>query len=253
VSGPLSILDYRQPVEFRIGDVFVKTWGVLTRNFVTFFLLVGIAEIPLLATNTWLLADVRRGTVSALMIGLISMAATFVQLVLTLFAQAVVVFAAFQDLRGQPVLVADSLRQALRRFLPVIALSLLMAVVLLLGFMLCLVPGLIALAALQVALPACVVERLGPIRSMSRSTDLTSGHWWPILGLLVAFYVISIIVSYAIRAALPYQPVFPFVAASWIWAVLTACFSSVFTAMLYHDLRAVKEGIGIEQIASVFD
>ena len=41
VSGPLSILDYKQPVEFRIGDVLVKSWGALTRHFLTFFLLAG--------------------------------------------------------------------------------------------------------------------------------------------------------------------------------------------------------------------
>jgi hypothetical protein len=253
VSGPLSILDYRQPVEFRIGDVFVKTWGVLTRHFVTFFLLVGIAELPFLAASGWLQEGARPGTAFRWTFFLISVGALFVQLFLTLFAQAVVVFAAFQDLRGKAVTVGESLMQALRRFLPVIGLAFMMALVLILGFMLCLVPGLIALAALQVALPACVVERLGPIRSMSRSTDLTSGHWWPILGLLVAFYIVSLLVSTGIRQALPFYPVLPFIVASWVWSVLGGCFSSVFTAILYHDLRAVKEGIGIEQIASVFD
>jgi hypothetical protein len=253
VSGPLSILDYRQPVEFSIGDVFVKTWGVLTRNIVTFFLLVGIAELPLLVANFWLQANMSPSPRFNTTIFLVSMAALFVQLVLTLMAQAVVVFAAFQDLRGRAVTVGESLTQAMRRFLPVIGLAVMMALVLMLGFMLCLIPGFIALAALQVALPACVVERLGPIRSMSRSTDLTSGHWWPILGLLVAFYIISLLVSGAIRAGLPPEPAMPYLAASWLWSVASACFSSVFTAILYHDLRAVKEGIGIEQIAAVFD
>jgi hypothetical protein len=241
VSGPLSILDYRQPVEFRIGDVFVKTWGVLTRHFVTFFLLVGITEVPIL-----LLRPTSRQYALFLLLG-------FLNLFLSEFAQAVVVFAAFQDLRGKPVLIGESLMHALRRFLPVIGLSLLMALVLSLGLLLCIVPGLIALAALQVALPACVVERLGPIRSMSRSTDLTSGHWWPILGLLVAFYVVILVVSAGIRRALPLEPALPFTVASGVWRVASASFSSVFTAILYHDLRAVKEGIGIDQIASVFD
>ena len=41
--------------------------------------------------------------------------------------------------------------------------------------------------------------------------------------------------------------------ATWAWNVLVTAYSSVYAANLYHDLRAVKEGIGIEEIASVFD
>ncbi len=253
MSGPLSILDYRQPVEFHIGDVFVKSWGVLTRHFVTFVLLVGIAEVPLLVANSGLQSSAPHvGRLSASAV-LLSLLALFLQLFLTVFAQSVVVFAAFQDLRGKEVTVGESLRQGLSRFVPVILLSVLMGLVLVLGLMLCLVPGLIALAALYVALPVCVVERLGPIRSMSRSTDLTSGHWWPILGVVVAMSLVTLIVNAAIRSALPLEPAMPSVAAAWIWGVLANSFSSVFTAILYHDLRAVKEGIGIEQIAAVFD
>jgi hypothetical protein len=253
MSGPLSILDYRQPVEFHIGDVFVKSWRVLTRHFVTFVLLVGIAEVPLLVTNSSLQTSAPHIGRLSLSDALMALTALFLQLFLGVFAQSVVVFAAFQDLRGKEVTFGESFQHGLSRFLPVIVLSLLVAIVFVLGLMLCLVPGLIALAALYVALPVCVVERLGPIRSMSRSTDLTSGHWWPILGVVVGVSLVTMIVNGAIRSALPADPVMPSVAAAWIWGVLANSFSAVFTAILYHDLRAVKEGIGIEQIAAVFD
>jgi hypothetical protein len=253
MSGPLSILDYRQPVEFHIGDVFVKSWRVLTRHFVTFFLLVAIAEVPLLVANSGLQTSAPHVGRLSLSAALLALTALFLQLFLGVFAQSVVVFAAFQDLRGKEVTFGESFQHGLSRFLPVIALSFLVAIVLVLGLMLCLVPGLIALAALYVALPVCVVERVGPIRSMSRSTDLTTGHWWPILGVVVGIAIVTAIVNAAIRAALPAEPAIPIVAASWLWGVLSASFSAVFTAILYHDLRAVKEGIGIEQIAAVFD
>ena len=39
----------------------------------------------------------------------------------------------------------------------------------------------------------------------------------------------------------------------WIWQVLSGSFTAVYAAILYHDLRAVRDGIGIDEIASVFD
>lgn len=240
MSSPLSILDYRQPVEFRIGDVLVKSWGALTRHFLTFFLLAGFAQLPSLLLRP-----------QPTQVGMI-LALGVLNFVLSAFAQAVVVFAAFQDLRGKLVSAPESLTHGLARFLPVILLSLLMGLLIGFGFLLCLIPGLIALAALQVALPVCVVERLNPFKSMSRSADLTSGHWWPILGVLAALLVLRGVVTAAIAAALPVGSL-PATAAVWVWGVATTSYGSVFAAILYHDLRAVKEGIGIDQIASVFD
>jgi hypothetical protein len=240
VSSPLSILDYRQPVEFRIGDVLVKAWGALSRHFLTFFLLAGLSQVPAV-----LLAPGPRqyGRLFALLA---------LNIVLSAFAQAVVVYAAFQDLLGKRVSATESLQRGLARFLPVIVLSIIMGLIVGVGFVLCFIPGLIAFAALQVALPVCVVERLNPFKCISRSTDLTSGHWWPILGVLAALLVVNLVVTGALTAALP-RGSLPSTLVVLLWHMVAASYGSVFAAILYHDLRAVKEGIGIEQIAAVFD
>jgi hypothetical protein len=46
MASSLSILRYRRPVEFRIGDVVQRSWGVLSRNFFTCVLLCGLANSP---------------------------------------------------------------------------------------------------------------------------------------------------------------------------------------------------------------
>jgi hypothetical protein len=48
-------------------------------------------------------------------------------------------------------------------------------------------------------------------------------------------------------------PGLPSQLAEWVWEVLSGSYTSVYAAILYHDLRAVREGIGIDEIASVFD
>jgi pheromone shutdown protein TraB len=98
-----------------------------------------------------------------------------------------------------------------------------------------------------------VVERLGPIESMSRSADLTTGHRWPILGVAFAWGLIVIVVTIAIAAAMQGTSSLATQLLTWIWQVLSGSFTAVYSAILYHDLRAVREGIGIDEIASVFD
>ena len=38
-----------------------------------------------------------------------------------------------------------------------------------------------------------------------------------------------------------------------LWGALWTAYYSIAVVMTYHDLRVAKEGIDIEQIASVFD
>ena len=43
-----------------------------------------------------------------------------------------------------------------------------------------LAPGIMLMVRWFVAVPACVVERIGPSGSMKRSAELTSGHRWKV-------------------------------------------------------------------------
>lgn len=250
MGSPLSILDYRQPLEFRLGDVIVRSWTILSRHLLAFLGLVAVLEaIPLIALPklTPLLAS--PGALGSI---LVSMVSGIAAVIFSSLSQAVVVYATFQDLRGREPNAADSFLRGLARVLPAIATSILEALAIVIGLVLFVAPGLIALAAFSVSLPACVVERAGPISSLSRSAELTRGYWWPILGVSISILIVNGVVGLSIRAALP-GSVLPATIANWAWNVFVTAYSSVYAANLYHDLRAVKEGIGIQEIASVFD
>jgi hypothetical protein len=251
MGSPLSILDYRQPLEFRLGDVIVRSWTILSRHFLAFLGLVAVLEaIPLIGLPK--LSPVLARPGGALGNLLVSMASTIVAVIFSALSQAVVVYATFQDLRGRDVDPMESFSRGLARVLPAIATSILEGLAIVIGLVLFVAPGLVALAAFSVSLPICVVERAGPLRSLSRSADLTRGYWWPILGVAVSILIVSAVAGLAIRAALPVSGL-PVTIATWAWNVFVTAYSSVYAANLYHDLRAVKEGIGIQEIASVFD
>jgi hypothetical protein len=235
-----------------MGEVIARTWKVASRNFLTFFVLVAAAQlIPLLVTLYTGFPNKVWSDPSVLIA--LTLVILLLQAVMSSLSQAIVVFAAFQDLRGKPVNAAESFRQSLSRIFPAMMASILVGLLVLIGLVFCLIPGLIAMAAMAVVLPACVVERLDPVRSMARSSDLTAGHWWPIVGVGVAWLAIALIGAYAIQVALPGENSIPKQLAGWVWQVLSGSFSSVYAAILYHDLRASREGIGIDEIASVFD
>ncbi len=233
-----------------MGDVIVRSWNILSRHFLTFAFLVAIAKLPPLVLTVYLRLERATPNFSTM---LVTSGIGFLGFILSTFAQAIVIFAAFQDLRGRPVSAPESARQGLNRVVPVIVTSVLAGLVVGLGFVFFLIPGLIALTSLAVVVPVCVVERMGPLDSISRSSDLTTGHRWPILGVGIAWIILVLVVAALIQAAMPADPALPRQLLEWVWEVLSGSFSAVYAAILYHDLRAVREGIGIDEIASVFD
>jgi hypothetical protein len=211
-------------------------------------------------------------------------------IVLGLLSQAVVLYGAFQDMRGWPVRLADCLQVGLGRFFPIVGLAICAAVVTLayvlflgllfsqlrqllspalwvLAFLLLLLPLPIFYLMWFVATPACVVERLGPIRSMGRSRALTKGHRWKIFGLILVVVIPALIVSTVIVGVMArlglgtMLQVGGLTAArvslsqviSLIWTAIWTAFFAILGVVSYHDLRVAKEGVDTEQIAAVFE
>jgi len=76
-------------------------------------------------------------------------------------------------------------------FLSALVVSVVLAVVIPLGFALLFVPGLFLTVSLQFALFAVAVEDSGPIDALRRSWELASGNRWRLLALVVLFGVLG--------------------------------------------------------------
>jgi hypothetical protein len=245
-SGPVESYGYEKPAGFRVGAALSRAFRVLFGNFVTIYAIGMLAALPL-GLLLWLDAGgVRSGTSLLITIGL--------SLPLSGLSQAMIVFATFQTLRARPVTPAESIRRGSARFGPVVAASVLLGIVTMLGFFLLIVPGIIWTVMLYVTLPACVVERLGPSESFSRSSVLTRGFRWPIFGVVAVVAIIEIVVNQIIFAWLGHAVSWlAFVIVYVLWIALVRAYDSVLVTIVYHDLRVAKEGIDLDRIASVFD
>lgn len=76
-------------------------------------------------------------------------------------------------------------------FLSAVVVSVVLAVVIPLGFVLLFVPGLFLTVSLQFALFAVAVEDTGPIDALRRSWELASGNRWRLLALVVLFGILG--------------------------------------------------------------
>ena len=156
------------------------------------------------------------------------------------------------DLRGTPARIRESLSWGLGLLFPVIGITIVATVCAGFGAMFFLFPGLILMTMWWVAVPVAVVERTGVIDSLRRSAELTRGYRWKVFGVIAIIYIGQFVLDALTHFILTAAPIFSSVASFLITVAITAYFAVV-TAVCYHDLRVLKDGVGVDDIARVFD
>jgi hypothetical protein len=212
------------PRKVRAGELVSLSISVLRRNWLLFALAGVIPRLPWLvgATMGDALPIIAKSydsfqaigfPVGRRYVGLGDLTVILLVLFLRAIAQATVLYRAFQDMRGVRAHTGGALRAGLDRFLPMVVLLICLEIT---DDLRLLTPALFnpdrlddpqqvvyMLAALSLqaaslwltsviwflAAPVCVLERLGPFRSMERSRMLTKGGRWLILGIALLLIV----------------------------------------------------------------
>jgi hypothetical protein len=250
---------------FDIGRVVSRTFSVIGRNWITFLVLSVLAVVPQSVWSFYTTRGALDGGAAFALSGsfwLFTFVGWLVTIVATFVLQASLTYGTIMDLNGQRASLGESLAVGLRAFLPLFAIGILYTLGIGLGFVLLLVPGLMLITIWAVVVPARIAENTGVMQSFSRSQELTRGYRWPIFGIFVVFYVIIVIVEFVTRplfglgmlsqaSALAAVPLY-FVLTGVIH-VFTSVIASAGVACIYYELRTVKEGIGPQQLAAVFE
>jgi hypothetical protein len=181
-----------------------------------------------------------------------------VSIVSTTLLQGVLARSTILHLSGRHADVGASAVLALRLLPSLIGLSLVLAVMIGVGLVLLIFPGLMVYCATLVAVPALVEERRSIFASIGRSRDLTRGSRWSIFLLAILFWVFSTIVQGVVGlfsgGGLRINPQDPLgvAIASGIGASVSTLIMAVLVAALYVELREVREGASVNQLADVF-
>lgn len=260
-----------EPGKLDIARVIQGTFAVLGRNFVTFFALtLLLSGLPVAAI----------GYVQATQIGSVAGGGSFnfspayltsmgigglASVITACILQGALVFATVQDMNGQRPNIGECLATGLRSFLPLLGLSILFGIAIVFGFVFFLVPGFMMLCAWCVAVPALVADHSGVMGAFTRSSNLTRGNRWRIFGLLVVVWVIAVVISAVIGAvvgalsfgstgldpiAMMTSPVR--IVGNALVSTLSGMVSSTGVAVLYVELRRVREGAGPQWLAEIF-
>jgi hypothetical protein len=242
-----------------VGHVLKLTLGVLKRNFLTFFLLALVfSGVPTAAYSyyTLTLAEQPGNPAGpyAIFGGWILLMAVGPLL------QAALIHATISDLNGRRPNLGECLATALRHLLPLLAITILLTLALVVGFLLLILPGVLMALAWAVVSPVRVVEKAGVLQAFSRSAELTRDRRGAILGLFVISWLFGVALTLLTQlfiggplTALDSGPMLQAVVLSPLTSAISAMVTGAGVAVIYFELRRIKEGVGAEQLAAVFD
>jgi hypothetical protein len=258
-----------------IGQVLGGTFQVIGRNLITFtvlgFLLSGLPSGILgFIQASWL-----AGQMENLSAATVFSSAYFtnlgygvlVALITTAILQGALIYATVQDMNGAKASVGDALATGLRNFLPLLVVSILFGLAIVCGMILLIVPGIMIACAWCVAVPSLVAERTGIFDSFGRAAELTRGHRWRIFGLFVLLWVIFLVLGMIVSSitaaavfttpgaltnpmALATHPIS--IGLQVIQQTITAVISASLVAVLYVELRKLRDGAGPQWLAEIF-
>ena len=170
-----------------------------------------------------------------------------IAIIISAILQAAILRAAAQATIGDPVDVEASYRYGFKRLGSVILLSLLVGLIVAVGFILLIVPGIIFLVFLSASIPVLIVENRRGTEAMSRSWNLVKGHFWHALVVILVAALIVGVVS-GIIGAIGGDNWF----VRWIFTsiaqIVTAPFAALVSVILYLDLRARSETLTAETL-----
>lgn len=172
---------------------------------------------------------------------------------------AMIIQLAYDAKLGRSNSLGEYFTGALGVLLPVVILSVVVTIAMMIGMVALVLPGLWAYAVFYVFVPAAVIEKTG-FNSLGRSAGLTKEYRWPIVGLFIVMGIIAGLLSVIpgfiggfLIASAGGGGTIMFGALMSLINGFAYGLSAIAVALTYARLREVKEGVAVDQIASVFD
>jgi hypothetical protein len=162
---------------------------------------------------------------------------------------------------GREIGPAEALKAALRRFPALLGAFVLVHLLELVGFILCILPGIALMAMFVLVAPAIAVEEIGPVAAMKRSWNLVRPRFWPVLGISLLVGLIANILGQILGTAPALIALVLGGGFAWIGVALSGVLSqlialpivTIAATLLYFDGRIRHEGFDLQIMAGQLD
>ncbi|MHA7775939.1 hypothetical protein [Roseibium sp. M-1] len=171
---------------------------------------------------------------------------------------ALLVQLAYDAKLSRPVQIGRYVGPAISAIVPLAIVTIIVTILVAIGFALLIVPGLWIYAVFAVIAPVIVIERAG-FGAMGRSASLTKEYRWPIVGAIILAIILAMIINIValfVVGLVATAGTFGLVIGVILFAAIStlgAGYISILVALIYARLREVKEGVSVDQISSVFE
>jgi hypothetical protein len=257
-----------------VGDILDRGLKMLLTNLPAFYLINLMVLWPIIVLQIILPIAASSGSGTVVAIG--GLLAFVLFLVLQPIGTAAILHIISQDFIDRRVSIGSAISFAMRRFGILLGTAILAGLVIGVGFILCVIPGILFSIWYVFYAQVVVVEGLGGMNALNRSKTLTEGFRGRVLGVLFLIFIITAIVSFSVsmllETVLPShelvpiraknqfdfggvmgRPIYPNVFINVIVAqllnILVQTYGAICATLLYFDLRNRKEGFDLELAA----
>lgn len=232
-----------------LGEILDVSFGLYRSMFLT-LLVIGVAVhlVPVLI-QTWLQTSGR-----IFLLDLVALGYWLVAVIMNSLGVAATTSVISEAYLGRRISAGEALRRAVPLIWPLLVVSLLSSLLIGIGFLLLLVPGLILLSGLLLSSVAMVVER--PRRAttaMARSWELSRGHKGQVFGTVLVAFLLLLVPRVAVSTIWGLsggssRALFPIVVSAILEVAVYPYLYTVIT-LVYYDLRIRKEGFDLDLLA----
>lgn len=245
------------------SELLDRTFHLYKNNFIVFFAIVAIPQLVLLGAKLFYARYVYANDHG--LVGFLVFAASILSVVCLGISGAATVYAVSNLHLGRPARIRDAFGAIGKRFMRYMWIAFATSYIIVLGFVLLVIPGVIMMLRYALTMPSAVVEDIGLRKSLSRSSVLGDEDYGRILVHYALFtlltWSVSSLVHFALGMRLPFTRVHGpvvFHATQYVVLSISTCITqslvgpllTIALTLLYYDERVRKEGFDLQLMMS---
>ena len=229
------------------GEILDMGFRILKNHFVLLVGLEAIVSVPPIVVSNYLTGGSDVPDPFTLLTGMLPLLLAL--LILQPIIMAAITHAISESYLSRSVTFGGALRFALTIVLPLLGTWILTSLIVMVGFVFFVIPGLFLLLMFVVLTPVMVTEGVFGFAAMERSWSLMKGNLLRALGLLIVTGILSSALTAGVGMLAGFIPLIGSVVAGIAQAAASA-FGTAALVVLYFDIRCRKEAFDLEHLAS---